>query len=495
MKSALFPSLQTLFQRFWDIAGGVSVRSKILGIVLGLVILLGLGITIQVRQALTQTMAAQLAEQSVSVARDLAARSTDLILLNDLFALHRLLQETKANNQNVAYAFLLDADGQVLASTYGEIFPIDLIAANSVEPASRHRTVILATNEGYVWDTAVPILEGEVGIARVGLSDVSLRNSLAAITNQLLLTTALVSLIGVTAATFLTWVLTRPILDLAQAAQAVAKGDFAQRVKRWANDEIGELATAFNQMVSELAKADEIRREREVLRRQLLEKVIVTQEDERKRIARELHDSTSQTLTSLIMGLKVMESGCADRQTQQQAHELRQIAIQTLEEVHDLAMQLRPRLLDDLGLRAALERLVKEWQVRYRIAIDLMCHIAQERLPDVVETALYRIIQEALTNVARHARARNVSVLIEQRGEDLVAVVEDDGIGFDISKIEMGDSAQAHLGLAGMRERAALLGGTITFESEIGRGTSIYIQLPIPKTVEDEAANYDFARR
>jgi signal transduction histidine kinase len=489
------PSLQAIFRRFWDIAGGVSVRSKILGIVLGLVLLLGLGITVQVRQALTRTMAAQLAEQSVSVARDLAARSTDLILLNDLFALHRLLQETKANNQNVAYAFLLDTQGQVLASTYGESFPKDLLAANPIEPTEHHRTLILATNQGYVWDTAVPILQGQVGVARVGLSDATLRTTLATITNQLLLTTALVSLIGITAATFLTWILTRPILDLAQAAQAVAKGDFTQRVKRWANDEIGLLATAFNQMVSELEKADEIRREREILRRQLLEKVIVTQEDERKRIARELHDSTSQTLTSLIMGLKVMEGSCADLQTQLQARELRQIAIQTLEEVHDLAMQLRPRLLDDLGLQAALERLVKEWQVRHRIAIDLMYHVTQERLPDVVETALYRIIQEALTNVARHAQARNVSVLIEQRGDELVAVVEDDGIGFDISKITIGDGAQAHLGLAGMQERAALLGGMITFESEVGRGTSIYIQLPIPKAVEDETENYDFARR
>ncbi|RCK74906.1 MAG: hypothetical protein ANABAC_1623 [Anaerolineae bacterium] len=490
----IHPSLRNLLQRFWDIAGGVSVRSKILGIVLGLVLLLGLGITVQVRQALTQTMAAQLAEQSVSVARDLAARSTDLILLNDLFALHRLLQETKANNQNVAYAFLLDSQGHVLASTFGETFPVDLITANPIEPTAHHRTLIFATNQGYVWDTAVPILEGQVGVARVGLSDTSLRATLTTITNQLLLTTALVSLIGVTAATFLTWILTRPILDLAQAAQAVARGDFTQRVKRWANDEIGELATAFNQMVGELAKADEIRREREILRRQLLEKVIVTQEEERKRIARELHDSTSQTLTSLIMGLKVMESSCSDLNIQLQAHDLRQIAAQTLEEVHDLAMQLRPRLLDDLGLRAALERLVKEWQMRHRLSIDLMYHVPHERLPDVVETALYRIIQEALTNVARHAQARNVSVLIEQRGEELVAVVEDDGVGFDISRIEMGDSAQAHLGLAGMQERAALLGGTITFESEIGRGTSIYIQLPIPKAEENEVENYDFAR-
>jgi len=467
--------LQNLFNRFWAIAGAVSVRTKILGIVLGLVLLFGLGITLQVRLALTRTMNAQLQEQSISVARDLAARATDLILLNDLYALHQLLQETQSNNANVRYAFIQDVNGNVLAHTFGDKFPLALLGANSVAAADHHHTVVIETDEGLVWDTALPIFDGRAGTARLGLSDTSVRQVVGAVTGQLLLTTVLVSAVGVSAAALLTWVLTRPILELVWATAEVARGDFSHRLHRWADDEIGDLAEAFNQMTAELSRTDELRRERELLRRQLLEKVITAQEEERKRIARELHDSTSQNLTSLLVGLHMLETSCPDERVQSQAHELHAAAAQTLDEVHSLAMQLRPRVLDDLGLAAALERLTAEWQARHKISVDLLIHLGKQRLPDEVETALYRIIQETLTNVARHAGARSVSVLIERRNGNVIAVVEDDGAGFEAAEVEN----ERHLGMLGMRERAELLGGRLTIESTPGSGASVFVEIPL----------------
>ncbi len=464
-----------LFEHFWRIAGAVSVRTKIMGIVLGFVLLLGLGITLQVRSAITATMTVQLQEQSVSVARDLAARATDLILLNDLYALHRLLQETQANNANVRYAFVMNDQNQVLAHTFGETFPLDLLSLNATSTPAHHQTILLHTNEGLVWDTVVPVLDGRIGTARVGLSDAGVRQAVRDVTGQLILTTFLVSMVGVTAATFLTWILTRPILGLVTATRALAGGDFSVQVRRWADDEIGDLAEAFNQMTVELSRTDELRRERESLRRQLLEKVITTQEEERKRIARELHDSTSQTLTSLIVGLRVMENSCPDGQVKTQAQELREVAAQTLDEVHNLSIQLRPRLLDDLGLAAALERLASDWQARHKIPVDLLVHLGSERLPGDVEITLYRIVQETLTNIARHAKANSASVLVEQRGSVVVAVVEDDGVGFDMD----GASSERHLGLLGIRERAELLGGRLTIESVSGKGTSLFVEIPL----------------
>ena len=462
------------YQRFWNIAGAVSVRAKILGIVLGLVALLGVGITIQARYALTATMTAQLEEQSVSVSRDLAARSTDPILLNDLLGLHDLLGETIANNPNIRYAFLVDSRGQVIAHTFNGGFPLDLISLNSVQSGSHHHTALIQTDEGLVWDTAVPILDGKVGTARIGLSDASIRAALSTMTAQLLITILLVSLAGVLVAVFLTWILTRPIISLVQATQSVAKGDFSPRVSRWANDEIGDLAEAFNQMTEQLARTDELRKERESLRRQLLEKVITTQEDERRRIARELHDSTSQNLTSLILGLRMMEAHCAQCTAQTKATDLRQVASKTLDEVHDLSMRLRPRVLDDLGLAAALERLVSEWQARYKIPVDVVIQLV-ERLPGDVETAIYRIAQETLTNIARHAQARSASILVERHGDIVRAIVEDDGIGFDV----ITNHGERQLGLLGMRERAELLNGTLTIESSREQGTSIFIEIPL----------------
>jgi signal transduction histidine kinase len=473
------------FERLWAVAGAVSIRAKILGIVIALVLLLGTVITIQVRTALTSTMTVQLQEQSISVARDVAARSTDLVLLHDLYALHQLLQETQHNNANLRYAFLLDEEGHILAHTFGSKFPTDLLSMNAAASSDHHHTIVLETNEGKVWDSAVPMLEGRAGTARVGISDAGLRQAVNAVTRQMFAATVFVSLVGMTAAAFLTWILTFPIVELVSANKSVAGGNFSVQVRQWADDEIGELAVSFNQMTAELARMDELRRERESLRRQLLERVIATQEEERKRIARELHDSTSQTLTSLMVGLRVLEDSCQQGgPIQAQAQELRAIAGQTLEEVHSLAMLLRPSILDDMGLSAALQRLVTDWQARHRIPVDLLIHTGSARLSEAVETALYRIVQETLTNIARHAQAREVSVLVERRQEKVVVVVEDDGIGFDPHYYQQG----THFGLLGVNERAELLGGKLTIESSPGQGTSIFVEIPLFEDLEAEGS-------
>lgn len=471
--------IRKLIQHFWAFAGAVSVRSKILGIVLGFIILLGVSVMVQSRYALTATMTAQLKEQSVSVSRDLAARATDPILLNDLLGLHDLLDETLANNPNVRYAFIVDPQGQVIAQTFEGGFPLELLTLNSANSTEHHHTALIRTNEGFVWDTAVPILDEKIGTARIGLSDASMRAALSRLTAQLLLTIMLVSTTGILVAVFLTWILTRPIIALVNSTQSVAKGDFTQHVKRWANDEIGDLAEAFNAMTEELARTDELRREREVLRRQLMEKVITTQEDERRRIARELHDSTSQNLTSLIVGLRMMEVQCAQCASPTKASDLRQIASHTLDEVHDLSMRLRPRVLDDLGLAAALERLAHEWQARYKIPVDVIIQLS-ERLPGEVETAIYRIVQETLTNIARHAQAKSASILVERHGDVVRVIVEDDGVGFYVNT----NHGERHLGLLGMRERAELLSGTLVVESSPEHGTSIYIEIPLTDRIK-----------
>jgi signal transduction histidine kinase len=466
---------QKLVSRFWDIAGSVNVRTKIMGIVLGGTILLSSVLTLQVIRSLSRVLEDELRARGASIGRDLAARSTDLILVNNLYALRQLLLETQANNPDIRYAFVLDSEGQVLVHTFSEGFPAELSELNQAAPNDYQHTVAVETPEGMVWDIAVPVFGGNAGTARVGISNQGVKRVLLDLTSQVALTTAVVLVMSLLGATFLTFILTRPILDLVDATRAVGRGDFTRRVRRWANDEIGELAEAFNQMTVDLERADEARTERELLRRQLLERVIAAQEEERRRISRELHDSTSQSLTSLMVGLRSLDGICDNPQVHLQVKELRDVTEQVLDDVHTLAVQLRPSVLDDLGLAAALERLAQDWSRRYHIQVDVLVHIGEERLPDSIETALYRIVQEALTNVARHAQARSVSVLVERRTQNVVAVIEDDGLGFDTGLIH----GEGHLGLAGIRERAELLDGSLTIESNPGSGTSLYIQLPL----------------
>jgi signal transduction histidine kinase len=473
-------NLKPWFDRFWSIAGAVGVRTKILGIVLVLVLLLGLGVTLQVRATLAHVMTENLREQSVSIARDVAARSVDPILINDLYTLQQLLRDTQANNPDVRYAFVLDANQHVLASTYEGGFPLDLIGANTATPEEHHRLTPLTTEEGAVWDTAVPIFEGRAGIARVGLSESRVQAALATVTTQLLLTTVVISAIGVLAATFLTVVLTRPIVALVRATQAIGRGDFTPRIRRWADDEIGELSDAFNAMTEDLARAAQEREEREQMRTHYLSQIIAAQEDERKRIARELHDETGQALASLMVGLRNVEEAPTNEEMRRRLSDLRRVAANTLEDVRALSVDLRPSVLDDHGLVAALARYTQDYVARHHLPVDYQTlGLDGERLPPPIETAVYRIVQEALTNIAKYAGPCRVSVLLKKRTDQISAIVEDTGGGFDVESVLSRAAPDRRLGLYGMRERAALLGGAVTIESQPGHGATVYVRIPM----------------
>jgi PAS domain S-box-containing protein len=210
--------------------------------------------------------------------------------------------------------------------------------------------------------------------------------------------------------------------------------------------------------------------------RALLSDVITAQEEERRRIARELHDETAQTLTSLLVGLKAVEESQSLGQAQGAAGTLRGLVASALEGVKRMARGLRPSVLDDLGLEEALERLGADLTSTNAFGVDLhMTGPRLPRLPEGLEIALYRVAQEALTNVAKHASPKAVSVLLHRTPSVVRLVVEDDGKGFDV------DAAPAdhQLGLIGMRERAHLIGGAMTVESSRGRGTTICISVPL----------------
>jgi len=451
-----------------------------MGIVLALVLILGLGVTLQVRMSMEQVLRSELENREISIARELAARSTDLILTNDLFALYELIRDTVEHNEDVRYAFILDADGNLLVHSFEQGFPPDLLRVNSVDPQERYHLKILDTEEGLIHDIAVPIFEGRAGTARVGLSERRMRGTVAAVTGQLLLTTILISFIGTGAGYLLTWVLTRPLLALVRATKAVAKGDFSQRVPPWADDEIGHLSLSFNQMVAELEVAYRELERKEALRRQLLEKLITAQEEERKRISLELHDETGQTLTSLLVGLTALENSSCPSEVKDKVRELKAVVSRTLEALHDLSVELRPRALDDLGLVTALERYLRTCAAKYGLVIDFQTvGLKDGRLPPYIETTLYRIIQEAMTNVVRHANATSVSVLLERRGSSVVAIVEDDGKGFDLDEVLQSGEEKRRLGLYGMEERASLAGGKLTIESSPGQGTTVFVEIPL----------------
>jgi signal transduction histidine kinase len=217
------------------------------------------------------------------------------------------------------------------------------------------------------------------------------------------------------------------------------------------------------------------RREAERARSELLTRLVFAQEDERRRIAREMHDQFGEQLTSLSREIASLKEAAPSSLPAHVAR-LEAISQQLDRDVDHLVWQLRPTALDDLGLRAALASYVQDWSARVGIPAELhMSGLLDERLPRDAETTLYRIAQEALTNVARHSRATRVDVMLERQGDVVLLTVEDNGVGFepDDAGVRAGG-----FGLLGMHERAALVGATLQIESTAGGGTTVLLRLP-----------------
>lgn len=230
------------------------------------------------------------------------------------------------------------------------------------------------------------------------------------------------------------------------------------------------------------------RRRAEGEREQILRQLLTAQEEERRRISRDLHDQMGQEISALGLALKALEdAGMSNPQSRGHLSRAQGLANRIGLELHQLALQLRPTALDDLGLEEALTNYGQEWAQHAHIELDTHTHgLDGQRLPMPIATTAFRVVQEALTNVLKHAGARSVSLIVEQRARELAITVEDDGRGFDVNSVLAKATAENRLGLLGMRERVALVNGTLTIESAPGRGTTILVRIALPEQRAEE---------
>jgi signal transduction histidine kinase len=214
---------------------------------------------------------------------------------------------------------------------------------------------------------------------------------------------------------------------------------------------------------------------------------VTAQEDERRRIARDLHDQLGQNISALGLALGSLKThlqmGTAQWDTVIQAE---QLVARLNDDASRLALELRPSNLADLGLLVALQQHIEEWSAHHRIATEIQSiGWGQERFGAEVETVLYRVTQEALTNVVKHAQAQHVSIILEQRDNTVHLTIEDDGQGFDLQAVQHRPDAHHHFGLLGMRERITLIGGTLGIETMPGHGTTLFVHIPLPAGTQE----------
>jgi signal transduction histidine kinase len=258
-----------------------------------------------------------------------------------------------------------------------------------------------------------------------------------------------------------------------EEALQVAYDDLERRV---------EERTAELSRVNQVLRAEVIEhKESEAARVQLLRRLVTAQEEERRRISRELHDQMGQHLAALMLGLKTLSNSSASRTPPRKSlQQLQELTERLVEETHHLAWELRPAALDDLGLHTALSNYVEKWSERGGVIADFHgSGLDKRRLTPQIETTVYRIVQEALTNTLKHARAMRVSVILECRHDQLLVIIEDDGQGFDAEAMRLRPGEGRGLGLLGIQERVALVGGTFNVESEPGAGATLVIRIPV----------------
>jgi signal transduction histidine kinase len=300
----------------------------------------------------------------------------------------------------------------------------------------------------------------------------------------------------------------RPLAVLTAAAERIAGGNLEAPIPRLAEDEVGRLGRSLERMRVALkgsletiarsnqeleqrveARTQELKRlygrlqEREQWREELLRKVISAQEDERRRLARELHDETSQTLSALAMKLETALAAWPTNESRDRLNEAKSLTVRTLEELHRLIFDLRPSVLDDLGLLSAIRWYAERHLERRGITVHFEVSGSEMRMSPELETALFRVAQETITNIAKHASADTVLIQILERDDGIAIEIEDDGEGFDPASLPPPAARERGLGLLGMRERVELFGGTIEIESAPGRGTRIAIAVPLHQEV------------
>lgn len=624
-----------------------------------LVVAMGLLTVAAIHVVIGSALRQELQQKGLTLTGHLAEYLANPLLDNEQLVVQQALDDLVNGESDVEYAYVIGFDRELIAHTFGNGFPADLLAANPLTGDEQQRVRLLDTERGYVRDVAFRVLEGMDAELHVGFNEQGIRRSLGRTTGIITGLAVLAMLVGWVAVSALSRFITRPLVSLTQGVHRLGSGYLEEVVPVASGDEVGDLARAFNRMaanlrmtieqlraseegyrrrardlaalnavaqaishqtdlehtmeralnkVLEVAEAragwvclarennrpplliayqglpleiarqgmalcfgdclcsqalrnhdlqpmivtpladtcpikgmdlgegrqavchtviplaakgrvlgvlsvvghdpacfgdemlellgaigrqlgvaaenarlwDELRR-REALRGQLLNKVIVAQEEERRRIARELHDETSQSLASLVVGLKAAQAALSidPARSEEILNGLRASISQTVKELHNIIYDLRPTLLDDLGLIPALRWYAESRLEAHGVEVELGIKGTARRLPPEVETALFRIAQEAMTNVVRHARASQVRLGLEFGTEAVAIHVWDNGCGFEVEETLDAEDGRRGFGLLGIQERATLLGGAFEVHSQPGKGTELRVQVPL----------------
>lgn len=472
----------------------VSIYYKINGIILAMLLLISLVMGIIMIRTASHLVEDQMEKRGAELASYIGVLSSNDILLDDHYALFDRVNKTKQNTDDVRYIIITDSAGRILAHTFNNSLPKGLpskvilqspgldVGADSVN--SSYKVTKYSTNEGLIREIIMPIESGTIGYVRVGMSEKGTEQMMNKRMNDFIVLILIVCILAAAGATYLAFVIISPLRSLTQAAEQIRWGNFQVHADISHQDEVGQLTKVFNDMAQSLREKQlennqllEELRAKEALRADLIKKLFSVQEEERKRLSRELHDETGQLLASLLAYMKLLLSKLNDDEQKTVLLAARNVAIDALGGLRKIAVELRPPVLDDLGLPAAMKKYMQTFCDQQGLEVRFSIPEGHLEIGSEVSLALYRILQESLTNIAKHAKAAHVFVALSSGDKHIEMVIKDDGLGIGASALQTA-YYKNRLGIYGMRERAEMLGGSLTVESGSQQGTTIVVTLP-----------------
>jgi signal transduction histidine kinase len=464
-------------------------------VIVSLVLLLGATLGVVVIVSNGMLLERELDKRGAEIGSSVAALSSESILLDERFVLHEIATTARRDSEDVRYILIVDYAGRVLAHTFVDGIPEGLPRAlpaglprppaADADAAAGYAVTRFRSNEGPLREIVVPVEHGAVGYVRVGMSEQDMRRLLGKSIRSFSLITLAVCLLAAMVATRLAYRIVHPIRQLARAAQQIRRGDYGVRIRDDEQAEVGHLASAFKEMVAALKRQNgenetllKELRAKDALHVKLLKKLISAQEDERKRISRELHDEAGQSLASLLAYLQLLLAGGVTSRQEESIKQIKQLVVGILGGLREMAVELRPPALDDLGLVPAMAKYIDTYALQREMAVVFAPQQDDPAIDGAVALALYRILQESLTNISRHAGATAAHVSLAVCDDEVVMDIRDNGQGFDDASLPSLFDSGSRLGIHGMKERVELLEGRFSIESQPGRGTAIHVTLP-----------------
>lgn len=443
----------------------LSFRAKLTLTMGGLILLIAGFISYYFPRKLEREAITLIAHKADTLAQLTAFTIHPSIYFEDRAALHEALSGTR-QDKDVAYVVVVDSSGQRLAQFHPERVSAGALARRVPGGA--------VSAEGTIYEVMTPIRDGDRDLARlyIGMSLDRLNGEIMQARVAIGIVSLIIFAAGLGMVLLISNLLTRPLREVAAGARRIAAGDLRQHVGASTNDEVGQLASSFNEMALRIAERNASLQQSHDQLRALSKRLLSIQEEERLRISREVHDELGQALTAFKIDLQQLAQG--DHAPAEQIRNLSRSVDSIIERVRKIASDLRPAILDDLGVAATLEQQLR--RLRETTGLKTTLTVSEEpRFDTLSGVTVFRIVQESLANIVRHAAATEVEISLTVNSHAAVLQVHDDGRGITPEEIASPDS----LGLIGIRERAELLGGTVQIEGWPALGTTVTVTLPI----------------